>query len=96
MDFFQGISLIIVGAITLEGIIETIKNIFVEKEIKIWKIISMVLGIGISLAFGLNIMSVLGFSTQTKFLGEVITGILISRGSNFINDFLQKIEKVNS
>ena len=42
---------------------------------------------------GADLMQAAGFSMKIPFIGQVCTGLLISRGSNFIHDLLQSIAK---
>ena len=54
---------------------------------------AMAVGIALSLLTGADLMQAAGFSMKIPFIGQVCTGLLISRGSNFIHDLLQSIAK---
>ena len=44
----------------------------------------------------LDMLSLLGIETVIPFLGIILTGILISRGSNFIHDLLVRLSNKNT
>lgn len=87
--------LIIIGLL-VESVVETIKMAFEPKKVNKWMLVSM--GIGILLAFQVqaDILLILGFTGTIPYLGIILTGILFSRGSNWIHDLIKKIQGYNS
>ena len=87
---------VIVMSILIEAVITYVKTIVVDKNIK-WQIIaSIMLSIALSLAYGLDIPALVGIVSPIPYVGSLLTGILISRGSNYIFDLLKTItEKKN-
>ena len=82
----------IVGlAIIVEGIVEYFKTIFNDGKLAFPIIGAIVLGIVVSVAYGLDILAGLGLETQVPYLGNLLTGIMISRGSNYVSDLLGKL-----
>lgn len=81
---------IIIMSVLIEGIITYIKTMVVEKKIKWQMIASVVLSIGICIAYGLDIPAAVGVESPVRFVGNIITGVLVSRGSNYIYDLLSK------
>jgi hypothetical protein len=49
-----------------------------------------VVGLAICLAYDLDLAASLGLETPIPFVGNVITGLLVGRGSNFLNDFADR------
>lgn len=49
--------------------------------------------IGIAYAFnmGIDIFSILGFTSKVPFIGTIATGLIASRGSNYIHDLMNII-----
>lgn len=86
---------IIATAVLVEGLIEygkTIANAFEtgEKKTGITQLISIIIGILIAFAFGVNGFALLGM-TVNPVIGTFLTGIIISRGSNYASDLLKRI-----
>ena len=88
---------IIVAAVLVEAIVNIIKNIK-EKETswKYWASLGfgIVISILVSFNWSLDIFKMLGMPTgQIPYLGAILTGLVLSRGSNVINDILGLINK---
>ena len=86
---------IIAAAILVEGLIEygkTIAEAFEtgEKKTGITQLISIIIGILIAFAFNANAFIVLGMAVN-PIIGIILTGIVISRGSNYASDLLKRI-----
>lgn len=91
MDIFV---LLIAVAILVEAVVLTIRMIYdsEKRQISFPVIISLVVGIVISFGLKLNIFSALPLAgVPPDWLGWVVTGILISRGSNFVHDLWGKL-----
>ena len=87
---------IIAIAILTEALIEYAKTVidsFDSKDYKTFRtqLASIVLGITMSFAFGINAFAS-GFTVH-PIIGTAITGIIISRGSNYASDLLSKLTK---
>ena len=79
-------------AIVVEGIVEHIKQGFPAIAEKTWAIlmITWLFGIGGCLAFGIDVFDLLQIRSKIPYVGEIITGILIARGSNYMYDLIGK------
>lgn len=83
-------------SIVIEGIISYAKTIVVDKKIQ-WQIIgSMALGIGCSLTFGVDLFALAGVDAAIPYVGQILTGILLSRGSNYVYDLLTKLTQAQT
>ena len=87
---------LIVVAILSEAIWEILKNLIPNMNDKVWAYINLVgsLLVGILIAFiaDVNIFALLGITLRWHIVGVVLTGILISRGSNYIHDLVGKLK----
>lgn len=86
---------IIAAAVLVEGLIQygkTIAQAFEtgEKKTGITQLISIIIGVLIAFAFGANAFEVLGMMVNPM-IGTLLTGIVISRGSNYASDLLKRI-----
>ena len=88
MDFAQ----LIVVAILVEAICENIKMIYDKDKFNISMIGSLVLGIIVCVVFKIDIFPIVGLSAAIPFIGSIFTGIIVSRGANFVNDLFKKLK----
>lgn len=91
----MSIAVIIAVAILIEGLIEygkTISNMFYEGDRKtgVTQIITIIIGIGLAFAFNADMFVPLGL-TVNHYIGMVLTGVVMSRGSNYVSDLIGKI-----
>ena len=89
------IASIIPLAIIVEATITYINQFFVNGEFCWEMFLSIVLSILISIAYEIDIPKYLNLHSQIPYLSNILTGILISRGSNYIYDLMSKIIKIN-
>jgi hypothetical protein len=60
------------------------------------KVASIVLGIGVCILYKVGLIALLGVEGGIPVVDYVATGIIISRGSNFLNDLLTRIKGGNA
>ena len=95
----MNIAIIIAVAILIEGLVEygkNIANMFYDgdKKTAITQIVTIVVGIALAFAFNANMFVPLGL-TVNNYVGMVLTGIVMSRGSNYVSDLIGKIGQTN-
>lgn len=86
--------IIIMIALIAESVWETLKMTWQEGKISVDRIGALVVALVLCVGVKLDILSLLGISTMIPLLGVILTGILISRGSNFIHDLLIRLGQV--
>ncbi len=78
-------------AILIEGIITYI-NQFLIQENFCWEMAtSLVLGIIVAVAYKLDLPSYFNLKSDIPYIGCILTGILLSRGSNYVFDLITKL-----
>jgi len=87
---------IIAVAVLTEALIEYAKTVaesFESKDYKTFRtqVASIILGVLMAFSFGINAFAT-GF-TVNPVVGTVITGIIISRGSNYASDLIGKLTR---
>lgn len=80
---------IVCAAIIVEGIITYVKTFFVDGKIQWQMITSLVLGVVVALAYRLDLLALCGLVSAIPLIGQVLTGILLSRGANYIFDLIK-------
>lgn len=87
---------IISFAVLTESIITYFKGFFISGDFSFSMLFSIVLGILIAVAYKLDLPEYLDLKfSSIPYVGNVLTGILISRGSNYIYDILKVITYIN-
>lgn len=87
MDFAQ----LILIAILVEAIWENLKMVYDKKKLNVNMIGSLILGIIICLLAKVDIFGIVGLNLFIPFIGSILTGIIVSRGANFVNDLFKKL-----
>ena len=89
MEFAQ----LITVAILVEAIWENIKMIWQNGKLSIDRIGSLAIGILVCILVNIDIFSIVQIPVNIPIIGCVLTGIIISRGANFLHDLINKLTK---
>ena len=81
-------------AILIEAIITYFNQFFVQENFCGQMLFSIALGIIIAVAYKLDLPAHFNLNSQIPYVGCILTGILLSRGSNYVFDLLNKISKI--
>lgn len=87
MDYFSLVFL----AIIVEAIITYCKEFFVKGNLHWEMLISIAIGVLTAIAYGVDVFSMVGMQSNVPLLGNILTGILVSRGSNYVCDLVKLI-----
>ena len=85
-------SQIIIIAILIEAVWENLKMIWQNGKFSIDKIGALFISILTCVLVNADIFNLVGLSISIPFMGSILTGILISRGANFVHDIFSKIK----
>ena len=91
----EDISKIAMIAIILEGMITYFKEFFVTGTFPWQMILSLILGIIVAVAYKLDLPKYLNFESHIPYVGSILTGILISRGSNYVYETLKALNLIH-
>lgn len=87
LDF---VNLIII-ALLCEAIWENIKMVWDKGKFSWDKIGALICGIVLASGAGIDLFGLIGVPFAFPYFGEILTGVLIARGANFVHDLLGKI-----
>lgn len=76
-------------SVIVESVITYFKEFFVYGYFSISMIFSIILGISISIIYKLDLPECFNLKSTVPYIGNILTGLLISRGSNYIYDVLK-------
>lgn len=82
---------IVTFAILIEALITYYKEFFAGGGSSWEIIVSLILGITVAVSYKLDLLSNFNLNSQIPYIGNILTGILLSRGSNYIFDLLGKL-----
>lgn len=78
-------------AVLIEGIITYINQFFVSSSFCWEMFFSISFGIIVAISYNLDLPEYFNINARVPYVGCILTGILISRGSNYIWDLISKI-----
>lgn len=73
-------------SIIVESVITYFKEFFVYECFSISMVFSIILGIAIAIIYKLDLPECFNLKSTVPYIGNILTGLLISRGSNYIYD----------
>jgi hypothetical protein len=85
------IALVFALAVIVEGIIEYLGTPL-PSQFKPYA--AALLGVAVCVAYNADVLALLGRPAQIPFVGAILTGLLIGRGSNYLHDVLTRINIV--
>lgn len=96
MSIVEGLLLFVVVAMLGESIWETAKMVWQDGKLSVDRIGALVVGLVLAVGLQIDLFAALGCPFKYPWVGMILTGILLSRGSNFIHDLLNKIAGIKT
>ncbi len=85
---------IVAFSILVEAIVTYVNEFFVDGAFS-WKmLLALTLGILVAVAYNLDLPAYFNLNSKIPYVGCILTGILISRGSNYAYDLLGKLTQL--
>lgn len=85
---------ILVLAFLVEALVETLKPIWDTKKFDWNKLIALFIGVLITFSTSANLFKLLEIELKHPIIGEILTGILISRGATIVFDLISRIKNL--
>lgn len=91
----QALTLFIIAALLIEAVVNLVKNI--EEKNTSWKYwaslaLGIVVAVLVSVNWNLDLFKMVGLGEgQIPYVGAVLTGLILARGSNIVADLVGKI-----
>ena len=97
----EGIVLIITLAVIVEALIEYAKSVGKAVAGGGWKtaatqLVAIVGAVALCVAAKADLFAAIGLQFVWPWLGVLLTGIIISRGANYVSDFIKRLQGVNN
>ena len=87
---------ILIAAVLTEAVWETFKPVWEKGKINLDRIGSLAVGVIVAVVAKADICSALGLDMAYPVVGYIVTGMLISRGANFVHDLLKGVEQISA
>ena len=88
MEFAQ----LVIVAILVEAIWENCKMIWQKGKFSISMVGSLVVSILVCVLTKADIFPMVGLNITVPIVGSILTGMVVSRGANFVNDLFEKMK----
>ena len=91
-------AIVLLFGILVEAIVQVIKAGVPDTVTPpgwLWPVVSSVIGVAMCVAAHVDALMALGVEITVPFIGQAVTGLLVSRGSNFLHDIWKKINNPN-
>lgn len=75
----------------VEAVVEVIKSIFEGGKVNKVVLLSIFVGVIFAFALQVDIFELLEIAIYIPHVGTVATGLIVSRGANFVHDLLDKL-----
>lgn len=85
---------LIILALMGEAIWETGKMLWQNNKINIDRVGALVVSEVLAIGAGIDMFVLIGIPLRIPYVGMVLTGLLISRGANFMHDLLANVDKI--
>ncbi len=95
----KGIILVLVLAVLVEALIEYAKTIIKtvtdgDYKTAVTQLIAIIIAVLLCFATGADLFAAVDIAFAWPWVGVVLTGILGSRGANYVSDFVAKLQNV--
>ena len=93
------IIVVLMLAVVVEALIQYVKSFVAafstgDKKTAITQLAAVAIAVTLCFSTGADMFSALGIAFDWPTIGVVLTGIFLSRGSNYISDFIKKMRGV--
>jgi hypothetical protein len=85
---------LVFGAIVVETIVNIIRNLKENNTTwKYWAALGVSLGLGllVSINYDIDVFKLVGLEGKVPLIGAILTGLIISRGSNIVSDTVDRL-----
>ena len=79
------------AAIIVEGLITYFKTMVLNGKFQWQQLTAILVGVGVAIIYNVDIFAMFGVTTTIPFVGSILSGILISRVSNYIFDLVKQL-----
>lgn len=84
---------LVIVALLVESVWESAKMVWQSGKFSVNVLGALLLGVAVCTLAHIDLFGLVGITMGVPLVGEILTGILVSRGSNFVHDLLAKLNE---
>lgn len=84
--------ILVTMGILVEAVVEVIKSVYNEGQVNKTVILSIFVGLLFAFTLRVDLFALLGIDTHIAYVGTVASGLIVSRGANFVHDLIDKLQ----
>ena len=88
------LAIVLVMAVLVEAILQVVKGWVPESAsvpLWLWQVVGGAVGIAMCVTAGVDALTTLGVQIKVVFIGQAITGVIVSRGASFVHDLWDNV-----
>lgn len=90
----KNLTAILTVAVLIEGMITYFGTFIVCSEMPWELFMSLAIATTITLLYDIDLLEYLGLTSKVPFVGAILTGIILSRGSNYVYEIITAISNL--
>lgn len=87
----ENILIVLMLAITVEAVTEWAKLLVSGGKVNVWMVVSFFVAETLAVSAGVDLYAQMGVSFMMPYIGSILTGIFLSRGSNYVFDLFNRL-----
>lgn len=91
----EALGSIFVLAILVEAIVEYFVVDLLKERTHLIRYIAAAVAVILCIVYNADLFRAVGILSTVPFVGSVLTGLIVSRGSNYLNDFISKLRSMS-
>lgn len=89
----EALAVVFILAAVVEAVIAYVVPKNNAEQPREWlKYVSAVIGVALCVAYNADMLAALGVISPFPYVGAIVTGLIVGRGSNVLNDFYGKVK----
>lgn len=92
----EKITALIMISLVAESVWESLKMLWQDGKLSVDRLGALITSVIICIGIKLDLLALLGIDNSIPYLGIMLSGVLISRGSNFMHDLLVRVGNVKN
>lgn len=88
----EGLLQLVILGILVEAVVDTFKLLWEDGGFVLGRGAALVVGLILAFTLNIDLLAKVGLNPRFDIVGIILTGIIISRGGNYVHDFLGRVK----
>ena len=85
-----------IATVLIEYVIQILKTVIKDGKLSVWVLVAIGIGEVFAFGFKLDLTVLVQLSSEASILGYIVTGLIISAGTDLVHALLNKIKTFNT